>query len=253
VNSALILPEVTDGSKWWGRKHIYADDEGRYILGFSGAPSYYFHYNTNLVQPNEFKSYWDFLNPKWKGKIVIAEPLTGGTPEALQFLYHHPGLGPKFLKTFLTEMDVTVTRDLRQFIDWLAHGKFPLAALQGANRVDLWEARKQGLPVNTFDFGKFKEGILIGSGGGNISMLAQAPHPNAAKVFLNWLLSREGQSAYQRFARGGENSFRTDIPKDDVPSYARLPEGVGYTIMTERPYSDMEVVRSYVSEIWKKR
>lgn len=253
IKPALIFPEVVDESKWWGRKHIYGDDEGRYILGFTGSPSYYFHYNTNLVNPNEFKSFWDFVNPKWKGKFLIAEPLTGGTPEVLQFLYHHPSLGPKFLKIFLTEMDATVTRDLRQFVDWLAHGKFPLAALQGANRVDLWEARKQGLPVNTFDFGKLKEGGMVGSGGGSIGMLNQTPHPNAAKVFVNWLLSREGQIAYQRFARGGENSFRMDIPKDDVPPYARLPEGVGYTIMSDPPYRDVESMRNSVNELWKKR
>lgn len=253
IKPALILPEVVDKSRWWGRKHIYGDDEGLYILAFTGSPLYYFHYNTNLVNPNEFKSYWDFLNPKWKGKFVIMEPLAGGTPEILQFLYHYPSLGPKFLKSFLTEMDPMVTRDLRQFLDWLAHGKAALAGLQGVNRIDLWQARAQGLPVNTFDFGKFKEGIIVGSSGGSIVLMNQAPHPNAARVFINWLLSRDGQIAYQRLARGGENSLRSDIPKDDIPQYTRLPEGVRYTLMSDPPYREMESVRKFVSEVWKTR
>jgi iron(III) transport system substrate-binding protein len=253
IKTALILPEVLDESKWWGQKHIYGDDERRYILGFSGSPLYYFHYNTKLVDPNAFKSYWDFLNPKWKGKMVMAEPLTAGTVEVLQFLYHHPSLGPKYVRSLLTDMDAVVTRDIRQFLDWLATGKVALAVLQNANRVDLWEARQQGLPVATFDFGKFKEGILVGSGGGNIAMLDRAPHPNAAKVFVNWLLSREGQIAYQRLARGSLNSYRIDIPKDEVPSYVRLPEGVGYAMTTDPPYSDMDAVHDFVSGIWRQR
>jgi iron(III) transport system substrate-binding protein len=253
LKPGLILPEVVDESKWWSGKHIYGDDERRHILGFSGSPLYYFHYNTKLIDPKDFKSYWDFLNPKWKGKIVMAEPLTAGTVEILQFLYHHPSLGPKFVRALLTEMEPLITRDVRQFLDWLATGKVALAFMQNANRVDLWEAKQQGLPVDTFDFGKFKEGILVGSGGGNIAMLNRAPHPNAAKVFVNWLLSREGQIAYQRLARGSLNSYRIDIPKDEVPPYVRLPEGVGYAMTTEPPYNDMEAVHSYVGGIWKQR
>jgi ABC-type Fe3+ transport system substrate-binding protein len=183
----------------------------------------------------------------------MAEPLTAGTVEILQFLYHHPSLGPKFVRALLTEMEPLITRDVRQFLDWLATGKVALAFMQNANRVDLWEAKQQGLPVDTFDFGKFKEGILVGSGGGNIAMLNRAPHPNAAKVFVNWLLSREGQIAYQRLARGSLNSYRIDIPKDEVPPYVRLPEGVGYAMTTEPPYNDMEAVHSYVGGIWKQR
>ncbi len=69
LKPALILPEVTDESKWWQGKYTYGDDENRYIFSFSAAPLYYFHYNTNLVNSQEFKSYWDLLNPKWKGRL----------------------------------------------------------------------------------------------------------------------------------------------------------------------------------------
>ncbi len=106
IKHALILPEVLDESKWWQGKHVYGDDENKYIFSFAGAPLYYFHYNTTLVNPQEFKSYWDLLNPKWKGKIVVAEPMTGGTQEPLVFMYHSKDLGPEFLRRFLTEMDL---------------------------------------------------------------------------------------------------------------------------------------------------
>src|SRR5262245_24036121 len=46
IAPALLLPEVLDQSKWWRGKHIYGDDEDKYIFSYSGAPLHYFHYNT---------------------------------------------------------------------------------------------------------------------------------------------------------------------------------------------------------------
>jgi iron(III) transport system substrate-binding protein len=253
IKPALILPEVLDESKWWQGKHSYGDDENRYIFSFSGAPLYYFHYNINLVNPQEFKSYWDLLNPKWKGKIVVVEPMTGGTQEPLVFMYHSKELGPEYMRRFLSEMDLGVSRDVRQLLDWVAQGKYAISALQNADRIQLWDARKQGLPVNGFETDKFKEGGLVGSGGGNIALINRAPHPNAAKVFINWFLSREGQIAYQKLVQGGRNSLRIDIPKDDVPSHSRIKPGAKYTLIDDIGYSDLDSLQRFVTEVWKKR
>jgi iron(III) transport system substrate-binding protein len=253
IKAALVLPEVLDESKWWQGKHIYGDDENKYIFSFAGAPLYYFHYNTNLVNPQEFKSYWDLLRPRWKGKIVVAEPMTGGTQEPLLFIYHNKELGPEFLRRFLSEMDLGVSRDIRQLSDWVAQGKYAISALQNADRVQLWDAKKQGLPISAFETDTFKEGGMIGSGGGNIALINRAPHPNAAKIFINWFLSREGQTAYQKLVQGGRNSLRTDIPKDDVPSHARIKPGAKYTLIDDIGYSDLDSVQRFVTEIWRKK
>jgi len=253
IAPALLLPEVLDPSKWWRGRHIYGDDQEKYIFSYSGAPLYYFHYNTNLVKPQEFKSYWDLLNPKWNGKIVIAEPLTGGTQEPLQFLYNNRELGSDFIRRFLTEMDVAVSRDIRQMVDWLAQGKYALSALQNADRLAIWDAKKQGLPLSAFASETFKEGGMMGSGGGNIMLINRAPHPSSARVFVNWLLSRDGQIAYQRYVPPGRNSLRIDIPKEDVPEHARIAPGANYALLDDADYSDLETVRRFVAEVWKKR
>jgi ABC-type Fe3+ transport system substrate-binding protein len=52
--------------------------------------------------------------------------------------------------------------------------------------------------VDEFDPHHFKEGPSISAAFGQLALMNRAPHPNAAKVFVNWLLSREGQSAFQR-------------------------------------------------------
>jgi ABC-type Fe3+ transport system substrate-binding protein len=75
-------------------------------------------YNTKLISPKDFKSYWDFVDPKWKGKIVAYDVSRVSTvAHSLRFLYNHPDLGPEFIKRFFGEMDITYSRDARQTID----------------------------------------------------------------------------------------------------------------------------------------
>jgi ABC-type Fe3+ transport system substrate-binding protein len=84
-------------------------------------------------------------------------------------------------------------------------------------------------------------------------LINRAPHPNAAKVFLNWLLSREGQIAFQKLVESGRNSLRIDIPKDDVPEHARIVPGAKYILLDDSAFSDLETVRRFVTDVWKKR
>jgi len=95
VKPILMLPEVLDESKWWHDRHSYADPEKRYFFVFIGEPQLgSVYYNTKLVDPMEFKSSWDLLAPKWKGKITIRDPRGGGPGGgAMRFYYHNPPLG----------------------------------------------------------------------------------------------------------------------------------------------------------------
>jgi iron(III) transport system substrate-binding protein len=218
IKPTLVLPEVLDESKWWQGKHHYADPERQYVLRFVGSPQYgSIYYNTNLVKPGEIKSVWDFLNPKWKGKIGardIRQPGPGNG--AMRFFYYSPKIGPDFIRRLFGQMDVALFRDTRQGVDWLANGKFAICFFCSADEVR--KANAQGLPVDTF--GAMSEGAGLVSLYGTIVMPTNAPHPNAARVFINWFLSRDGQLALQRELNksglGGVDSLRIDIPKDDV-------------------------------------
>jgi hypothetical protein len=100
--STLILPEVLDETKWFEGRHRYTDAEQRYIFVYVANPSSSgFYYNTNLVNSKEFKSYWDLVNPKWKGKYVSQDPLSTGLGASLQFYYYHPSSVPTISKSCL--------------------------------------------------------------------------------------------------------------------------------------------------------
>ena len=191
IRPALILPEVTDQTKWYLKKHQYSDPESQYVFNYLGSATYgAANYNTKLIDVKEFKSYWDLLNSKWKGKIEArdireAGPGAGNT----RFFYYHPELGPPFIRKLFGEMDVTLFRDFRQGPDWLATGKFAICFF-----CDVDVLKRQGLPVDTFGPEVFKEGGGLVQQFGTVALVNRAPHPNAAKVFINWLLSREDKS-----------------------------------------------------------
>ena len=155
IAPALILPEVTDVSKWYGGKHWYADPENQYIFMFEGTMnSTSLSYNTKLMNPDEIKSYWDLLTPKWKGKLLTLDPRGATPPTPLLNLYHKPGLGADFVRRFYSDMEITLFRDRRQGTNWLATGKFPLCFLCR----DIDKANRQGLPVDVILPGRIKEG-----------------------------------------------------------------------------------------------
>jgi iron(III) transport system substrate-binding protein len=249
IRPALILPEVVDESKWWEGKHHYADPEGKHIFIFQGNV----HggenaYNTKLVNPKEIKSYWDFLDPKWKGKIVAYDVSRVSTvAHSLRFLFNHPDLGPEFVRRFFSEMDITYSRDVRQMIDWLAAGRFQLAFFV----TDVEDAAKQGLPVKDFEPGQFKEGAFVGPSQGGVNFFKNAPHPNAAKVAINWLLSREGQDTYQKvFAQQHDirQSMREDISMEVIPPTYRRMKGVKYIYSGRPEWLEMAPVTRVIRE-----
>ncbi|HEY2990891.1 MAG TPA: extracellular solute-binding protein [Candidatus Binatia bacterium] len=251
ITSAFLLPEVSDRSKWWQGKHHTIDPEGKYIFVFVGAPLYLIAYNSKLVKPNEFKSYWDLLNPKWKGKIAAFDLRAGGFAATRdRFFYYHSALGPEFLKRLYSEMDLTLYRQYPQGEDWLASGKFLLCLCR---HQSISEAKTQGLPVDLVDPMLFKEGVGIETRAKTLALMNKAPHPNAAKVFINWFLSREGQIDFQKISTkyidaGGEGSLRMDIPRDDIPLRNQLAPGVQYIPQWAPEMFDMKPIEKAVEE-----
>lgn len=250
IKPALMLPEVLDSSKWYEGEHRYIDPEKRYIFAFvANSQSGQVIYNTKQASPAEFKSFWDLLNPKWKGRIASLDPTSFGMGAALQFFYYHPELGAPFLKKFYGEMQIVVSRDPRQMTDWLSSGKLPLCIRCNAGG-EVEKAIQQKLPLAYLDTENWKEGGSSSAAGGTLGIPSRAPHPNAAKLLVNWLLSREGQMALQKLGRpDAHNSRRIDIPKDDVDPYNRLDEGKKYLDLAKPEYQDLTPIFKLVKEV----
>jgi len=219
----LILPEVLDESRWFEGKLWFIDKEEKYSLIYAVAVGTLIAVNTNLLNPHEITSYTQLVDPRWRGKIVSNDILRGtsGTGGGLiKFLYLHPNLGPNFLKKLFGEMEVTLSRDMRQMIDWLGQGRFAIALFPAW--TDTEKAGRIGLPVAMVNPKRMKEGFPVVSGRRTVMVLNPAPHPNAAKVFVNWLLSRAGQAGVERVLT--YPSLRVDTPTKNLLPELLVPE-----------------------------
>jgi len=217
IRPSLIVPEVLDTGAWFKGKLWFADAEEKFVAMWRAVPYTAACINTNLVKASELKSYWDLLQPKWKGRIVSQDLRIGSARNQMYTIYSRKDLGPEYLKKLYGEMDVILSRNLPQIADWVAGGKYAIA-IGGVECDDL---AVKGLPVVPIHF----EGIAaVGAGTDPAAWLASSPNKNAAKVFLNWILSRDGQSQFQKLTR--ENSLRVDIPKEGIvnPYYLLDPK-----------------------------
>jgi ABC-type Fe3+ transport system substrate-binding protein len=249
VAPQLLLPEVVDQTKWWSKKHLYSDPEGQYVFMAQGdAGSGIGAINTNLIKAGEIDSWWDLLQPKYRGKLVMTDPDSAGNIGGWRFIYYSPDLGPKFITRLLTETQINFAVDEQQMMDWIGSGKYSMHVMAKLENTE--NARRQGLPVKQA-FSE-KEGDTISTGSGHIVAFKNAPHPNATKVYLNWFLSREGQLAWQKLT--GRNSFRNDISKDMIRYKGeQVPKEGGKYLLSSLPqYEDVKPLRALVDQVLAK-
>jgi len=235
----LVLPEVLDTSHWWEAKHFYIEAERKYIFVNEGSVSgFTITYNTQFAKATQFKSYWELFQPAWKGKIVSLDARDPGFGASeLRYLYYHPELGPEYIRRLFSDMDVVLSREHQQAIDWVGVGKYALCVFCRDGFAS--KAKSQGLPVDFINHNDLKEMPRLRGSASAITLVNKAPNPNAAKVFINWFLSRRGQSVYQE-SHGDRDSMRTDIPKDKVPAAARRVVGKKYFFVEGPEFIDVK-------------
>ena len=203
IDPYLILPEVRDPKQWWGG-HIYIDNAKRYIYNFVAYQTVSLWSDPNQYKPSEFKSFDDLLSPKLQGKIGISDPRTPGSGSSM-WSYMHYIKGEEYLRK-LVGQKLFITRDLRLLAENLARGK--IAVTSGIGYSEFQPFIKADLPVAPLPVPK--EGVYVSGGYGHLTILKNNPHPNATKVFVNWLLSRDGQEVFGRGMGVGSRRLEVD-------------------------------------------
>ena len=205
VNPVLLDPEVTDGSKWKSGKPWFMDPEDKYILRLFNTLGAFFYVNTDKVKPEEIRTFRDLLDPKWKGKIAAHDPTVSGTGSSDSTRFYVQ-FGEDFLKKFYVDQKPMIARDRRQLTDALVRGAYPIAF--GVEDDDLERLRQEGFPLYPV-YGLSDLQGSLSAGVGQVALFNHAPHPNAAKLFVNWIASKEGLEIFSR-TRGGSPT-RNDI------------------------------------------
>lgn len=170
--------------------------------------------NTNLVKPgDEPKSWLDFLNPKWKGKILIADPRRGGGGMSnFHALQYYKVLDEDYFRKLLALEPGLWGGSSQEGDNMVARGEY---AIEWSAGFDLAVPLVvEGAPVRFLDM---KEGLTVQTG--NIMLAKNRPHPNASRLLANWIISAEGQRVIH--SSRGSKSVRADAG-DFTPEKARI-------------------------------
>jgi len=226
LRDAIIKPDIVEDKNWFaGFAAGFMDDDEKYLYAASGQSTAFGYVNRACLSAAEFDSLDDLMKPELKGKVVFHDPTIPG--ESTQILGALAMVKDEaWLKDLFTSHGVTFSRDYRQMSEWLVNCSKPVAI--ALPESDLMPLQQSGLgkQVEYMQGPQWLGNHDPGGAVGNafIGWYNNAPHPNAAKIFVNWYLSREFQQAYSDATRS--NSRRTDV-KPGNPRLVMQP-GVEY-------------------------
>jgi iron(III) transport system substrate-binding protein len=227
IQPFLVGPDNYDPSKWKGNKFEFSDKAEKYNYVHGNRVQVAFVYNRNMVPAGKIKSWKDFLRPEWKGKIAMLHPRLAGASQGwatFWYIKESLGFGKNFISRLFSTQDIFMSNDQRQLLDSVARGRYPLAI--GASGTLAFEMKNKGLPIEIFGSAALQEGGVLSAGSATLMIPRNPPHPNAAKLYLNYFLSREGQQIWSKAS--SLSSRRVDVSQDHIPDVFVPREGVTY-------------------------
>jgi iron(III) transport system substrate-binding protein len=214
LKPALIRPDVLDDSKWLGGfDNGFTDVEGQYVYDYyiELAPTVYV--NRDFVSEAELSRVEDLVQPQWRGRMSIYDPRQAGkgAADGGHFLQVR---GEDWWRQLLSQ-DLAVTTDRRQQIEWAVRGRYPVGISISNTSVPEFQQKGVGLNLVPLAF-RTPLGSRL-SMTNNVALLNRAPHPNAARVFINWVLSQEGQQRYAEILDQPSRRLDVESPKERMP------------------------------------
>ncbi len=210
----LIVPELKDPKTWRDVNYIYGDKD-RFVFTYSHEVSFSAYRNAAVLPDFKTDNVDSLVDPKLKGKIVVrdaSQPNAGAW--ALTPLYQLKG--GDFLRKVLKEMDIQVMNNPQQLDSALIRGGKAVAFGMEANSYSQCvrdDGCKTIKPIAD----------LAAASSRGLSVFKNAPHSDATKIFVNWLLSKEGQELYVKNWAKHNDTGATSMRKDVEPDAAHKP------------------------------
>ena len=262
LRDALILPEVVGDEFWvggldsgWGDrdtlKYTFFYTEDSLVTGNMFV-------NHDVVPESEFSTLDDLFKPEFRGRWSMGLPLQ----EGIQSNFVNMIMvfkGPEYLKRLLTEDGGGVFMDERLRVENVIRGTIPITMI-GPNAMREWKAQGLGLNVLIVDVFEGLETLpeftviphccgtgvnnpgfesIVGQGGGAFAAVDSPPNPNGFKVFANWLLGVEGQTAMIQ-PLFDACSRRVDLPQNCA--VGGMEEGKAYVNLSNTDNLDLGVM-----------
>lgn len=216
VDAGVIKCEVLDDRLTETIDEEYLDPEG--CAYPATVSTMVIAYNTTALGDTAPPETWqDLLKPEYKGKIGVLIAGVGGSAWS-NFMFLRNEFGVEYWED-LAAQDVTIQTSSANLGPQVERGEIPIGIVSASTGM---AAKEKGAPV---DFVLPSDGLAVY---GTYTLLSEPsvvsdPHPNAAKLFRDWLFSKAGQASVSA-ANGGAWGVRTDLPAPDgLPAYSDLP------------------------------
>ncbi len=193
-------------------------------------------WNKNLVKDADAPKEWtDLFDPKWKGKVALNTPWRSISVQ--QMFAYWDKLGIKDAAEKMKANEVRFFEGSSGIIQAVVRGD---AAVAHMTDIPLNGMLADGAPIG---FVYPKSGTTTSNS--IYGVAAKAPHPNVARVFVNWLMTKEGQAILVE--QGGLSVTRNEAPAlSHLPTTEKLPKTVdGMSLLTPE-------VQGPLIEHWRK-
>jgi iron(III) transport system substrate-binding protein len=221
IRPVIMLPEAKEDAGWEGgfERGFSVVNDRALTYGFLANRGGGVTINTEMVKDDQLRSFNDLLDPKWKGKLLLPDVRVMGDafwPMTSARL----NLGDDIVKRLFVDQEPVLSRDSRQVAEFMVRGRFPIAL--GVNPLLLKQFQAQGLG-KSLKLLRFPELDTVNFGT-TAWLVNRAPHPSAAKLFINWLLTRDAQVAWAKDVE--TNSRRVGVEPGN-PEFA-VPKGAKF-------------------------
>ena len=247
LRDEFIFPELKDPKTWGGWDDAFLDNDKKYVFGTQWFLKMPF-YNAKVVAPEKVARLGlnVMFDPAMKGKIVWQDPNTGGAGGAFGYALKQL-VGLKGIERLIKDQEVVFTESAAQLVERLVRGQAAIVMGPTVNsRLPKYE--KAGLDLDIRGFGPDPKMLAFDSTGGfGLYTFKERPNPNAARVFINWILSKPIQ---ERLAKALEQiSRRTDVAVT-VPDYLKPKPGVKYLdTSSEQAQAKIDEVQEEIAKI----
>ena len=217
----MIEEQLVDKQGYWTAYYVNS-----YVLGW----------NTKLVKKQDVpKTYEELLNLRWKGGQISLDTEAYGMMEGLKRVWGREK-GINYFKR-LAALDPVLKRGNTERVQLVVAGEYPLII---AYNQTLQRMNSRGAPVDWLPLEPSVTQV------NPIMLAAKAPHPNAARLFYDFVLSKEGQEMLRGFQR-------IPVRKDVEPDPPRLFRGFKIAVEDPEDYKDFDASVKQYLEIFKLR
>ncbi len=244
LRPVLFRPDVLADNAWQGGfNEGWVDNAKQIAYGLTLIRTRWLWINTNLVQEGEIKSVQDLLNPKWKGRIVAMDPRRGGAGLTVSTVARL-AYGDDVVRRLWKDQAPVLNSEYRQTMEALVRDRAAVG-IGAVNEALLPEFAQAGLgqnikPIEIDNFDYLSIGLEVAY------LVNRAPHPNAAKLFLNWLFTKEGQALWSKASV--TNSRRLDVPPQN-PGYFPTPGKTYISVDKEERVPDQDRTQDIIKQV----